>query len=156
MRTYDLIILKVLHTVSQRQPVAPPKQTTTHKPRNMFFWLSWEIALQTANFGSNTYYKPKLAPPPLHAPCFCTFLFFYLFFFFWCVAGLRLTNTQIEGQPCLSIAARMAQMHLKESMRLSDGAERWNIRLLLVFSAAACQVIATPVVIYPRVPSDKV
>ena len=132
MRTYDLIILKVLHTVSQRQPVAPPKQTTTHKPRNMFFWLSWEIALQTANFGSNTYYKPKLATPPLHAPCFCTFLFSTVIF----LSVLRVCVwlvTQIEGQPCLSIAARMAQMHLKESMRLSDGAERWNIRLLLVF-----------------------
>ena len=155
MRTYDLIILKVLHTVSQRQPVAPPKQTTTHKPRNMFFWLSWEIALQTANFGSNTYYKPKLAPPPSMHHVFAP-SFFILLFFFKGTAGLRLTVTQIEGQPCLSIAARMAQMHLKESMRLSDGAERWNIRLLLVFSAAACQVIATPVVIYPRVPSDKV
>ena len=54
----------------------------------------------------------------LHLP------FFFLNFFFWGVAGLRLTVTQIEGQPCLSIAARMAQMHLKESMRLSDGAER--------------------------------
>ena len=155
MRTYDLIILKVLHTVSQRQPVAPPKQTTTHKPRNMFFWLSWEIALQTANFGSNTYYKPKLATPPPPCTMFLHLPFFYCYFFER-VAGLRLTVTQIEGQPCLSIAARMAQMHLKESMRLSDGAERWNIRLLLVFSAAACQVIATPVVIYPRVPSDKV
>ena len=155
MRTHDLIILKVLNTVSQRQPVAPPKQTTTHKPRNMFFWLSWEVALQTANFGSNTYYKPKLAPPP---PPYTMFLHlpFFLLGFFCGVAGLRLTVTRIKGQPCLSIAARMAQMHLKESMRLSDGAERWNIRLLLVFSAAACQSIATPVVIYPRVPSDKV
>ena len=50
--------------------------------------------------------------------------FFLKIFFFGGVAGLRLTVTQIEGQPCLSIAARMAQMHLKESMRLSDGAER--------------------------------
>ena len=54
---------------------------------------------------------------------FAPFFFFYAFFVLR-VAGLRLIATQIEGQPCLSIAARMAQMHLKESMRLSDGAER--------------------------------
>ena len=106
MRTHDLIILKVLNTVSQRQPVAPPKQTTTHKPRNMFF-------------GSRENWQTP--PPPytmfLHLP-------FFLLGFFCGVAGLRLTVTRIKGQPCLSIAARMAQMHLKESMRLSDGAER--------------------------------
>ena len=149
-------------------------------------WLSWKYSTQfrrdnpllrrsrqqltspeTCFFGSREKLRCKLPtleathitnqnwhpPPPytmfLHLP-------FFLLGFFCCVAGLRLTVTRIKGQPCLSIAARMAQMHLKESMRLSDGAERWNIRLLLVFSAAACQSIATPVVIYPRVPSDKV
>ena len=63
MRTYDLIILKVLHTVSQRQPVAPPKQTTTHKPRNMFFWLSWEVAL--SNTSQQQIWSPASIDPPV-------------------------------------------------------------------------------------------
>ena len=124
-------------------------------PETCFFGsrekLRCKLPTLEATHITNQNWQPP--PPPytmfLHLP-------FFLLGFFCGVAGLRLTVTRIKGQPCLSIAARMAQMHLKESMRLSDGAERWNIRLLLVFSAAACQSIATPVVIYPRVPSDKV
>ena len=124
-------------------------------PETCFFGSREKLRCKLPTLEATHITNQNWQPPPLHTPCFCTFLFF-LFGFFCCVAGLRLTVTRIKGQPCLSIAARMAQMHLKESMRLSDGAERWNIRLLLVFSAAACQSIATPVVIYPRVPSDKV
>ena len=123
MRTHDLIILKVLNTVSQRQPVAPPKQTTTHKPRNMFFGSREKLRCKLPTLEATHITNQNWQTPPLHTPCFCTFLFFLLGFF-CCVAGLRLTVTRIKGQPCLSIAARMAQMHLKESMRLSDGAER--------------------------------
>ena len=127
MRTGDMITLNMCRTLSQRQPVAPPWQTITHKPRNIIFWLSWEIALRTANFGSNTSMichrmcrrtKIDKHPPPctmfLHLPLF------YFWFFFCNHCGFAFARLMTYA---FSMAA---QMRFDDSMRSCGGADKWN------------------------------
>ena len=94
MRTSYPIAPNMCQPSLQRQPVALPQQTITRKPRNICFWLSWEIVLQAANLESTHRWHfhttcirfkiDKKKSPPLHTYrieyciCFCLFSFFDL------------------------------------------------------------------------------
>ena len=94
MRTSYPIAPNMCQPSLQRQPVALPQQTITRKPRNICFWLSWEIVLQAANLESTHRWHfhttcirfkiDKKKSPPLHTYrieyciCFCSFGFFDL------------------------------------------------------------------------------
>ena len=133
MRTSYPIAPNMCQPSLQRQPVALPQQTITRKPRNICFWLSWEIVLQAANLESTHRWHfhttcirfkiDKKKSPPLHTYrieyCIC----FCLFSFLTCTAGLCLAPVKKKAIRKLLLNGATAWLHLVVLWSKCGGAE---------------------------------